>query len=161
MIKTLNKNTCQFDSCQGASRAAHRDAVRFPQVPVRINRLSTERLAYCRCWQRLWGVRWAPYHPHSIPKEQSPTGSIVGCIPPSQGLGNRDHHLITGSHGYARMGLRVPQVLDACTRGGGCIELCNCDVAWWPYERKKMMNSWFLRVNVISIGFLFQGEGKP
>ena len=68
-----------------------------------------ERVAYCRLLTKAMGGPVGPYHPHA--KEQSPTGAS----PPVhlRRLGNRDHHLITGSHGYACVGLRVPQVLDA------------------------------------------------
>lgn len=121
----------------------------FPQAQVRINRLSVERVAYCRCWQRRWGVRWAPYHPHA--KEQSPTGSVSSGasppVPPSQA-----GKPWPPSH-YRFPWVRVHTWGCVCHRSSmlqGCIELCNCNAG---YQRclvtvqRAESSSWFLRVN--------------
>lgn len=74
--------------------------LRFPQV--RSHKLSVHRTrSILPLLTKAIGGPMGPYHPHA--KEQSPTDSIIGCIPVVhlRRLGNRDHHLITGSHGYA------------------------------------------------------------
>lgn len=63
-----------------------------------------------------------PYHPHGGRERTHQHVFLGGHL---RRVGNRDHHLITGSHGYAY----VHGV--ACAAGPldtrGCITLCNCD----------------------------------
>lgn len=158
----LNKNTCQFDSCQGASRAwrARRDAPRFPQVRSHKSPLRATASILPVLTKATGGPWRAPYHPHALKSNRPPTASS-GASPPSTfaGAGKPwppSHYRFPWVRVHAWGCVCRRSSMRAGGQGGGCIELCNCDVAWWPYEREK----WWTRdccVWTISIGFLFQG----
>lgn len=80
----LNKNTCQFDSCQGASRAwrARRDAPRFPQVRSHKSPLRATASILPVLTKATGGPWRAPYHPHALKSNRPPTASS-GASPPS------------------------------------------------------------------------------
>lgn len=157
----LNKNTCQFDSCQGASRArrARRDALRFPQVRSHKSPLRATASILPVLTKATGGPRWAPYHPHALKSNRPPTASS-GASPPSTFAG--------AGKPWPPSHYRFPWVR---VHAWGC---CVCHRSSMPagegasnyvivtVREREREKRWTRDCCVwtISIGFLFQG-GKP